>query len=224
MHGKERVPLKRWSEGDLVRAAQQGSRAAIEYLLLDYAPLQRMVKARARLLDPRSLASDELTAAARLGILEALQRFDPDRDVGFLTYAYHFIRGEMIRALYCQSLQREWSAGRPKPKLVPLFVESAGESEPTVNGEPFERNDNIGVDPGYAKIDRALSEAAVRTFVAALPAGQRDIVRDVFWNERSHAETARRRGVSRPAVSRALRRALDRGRRDLADHLECLAA
>jgi len=225
MHGKELVPLKRWSESDLVHAARLGNRTAIEYLLLEHMPLQRIVKSLARSLDPRSLAGDELIAAARLGIVEALRRFDPGQGVGFRTYAYYFIRGEMIRALYSQGLQREWNRGRPLPKLVPLSAESDGEgAEKTFEAELLARDSSVGTDPGYSKVDKALSEEAIRGFVAALPTNQREIVRDVFWNEMSHAEAARSRGVSRPAISQALQRAFKRGRRDLADHRECLAA
>lgn len=224
MHGKELVPLKRWPESDLVRAARLGNRTAIEYLLLEHMPLQRMVKSLARSLDPRSCASDELIAAARLGIVEALRRFDPDRGVFFRTYAYCFIRGEIIGALYSQGLQRERNAGRPLPKLVPLSAESDDEgAEKAFEAELLARDSSFGADPGYSRVDKASSEEAVRGFVDALPTSQREIVRDVFWGEMSHAEAARSRGVSRPAVSRALQRTFKRGHRDLKDHRECLA-
>lgn len=225
MNGKEIVPLKRWSELDLVGAARQGNCLAIEYLVVSYGPIQGVIKSLARSVDPYDLAGDDLTAAAHLGILEALRRFDPDRGVRFSTYAYNFIRGEMIKARYSQGQRREWTAGRPSPKLVPLSTESdedpAGQS---CEAELIARDASFGLDNSYSTVDKALSMEAVRSFVATLPPGQRAVVRDVFWREQSHTETARRRGVSRPAVSRTLRRTFERGRRDLADHQECLAA
>jgi RNA polymerase sigma factor (sigma-70 family) len=225
MHGKELVPLKRWSEQDLVNAARQGSHIAIKYLVVDYGPIQRVVKSLARSLDPCDLAGDELTAAARLGILEALRRFDPNRSVRISTYAYNFIRAEMIKARYSQGQRREWNAGRPRPKLIPLSTESDDEAVgQTFEAELFARDSGFGLDHGYLKVDKEPSMEAVRSFVAALPPGQHAVIRDVFWSGQSHTETARRRGVSRPAVSRTLRRAFERGRRDLADHRECLAA
>ena len=225
MDRKELVPLKHWSELDLVDAARQGSHPAMEYLVVSYGPIQGVIKSLARSVDTYGLAGDELAAAARLGILEALRRFDPDRGARFSTYAYNFIRGEMIKAWYSQGRQREWNAGRPTPKLVPLATESDdGAGEQTCEAELFARDSSFGLDHGYSRADKELSAEAVRSFVAALPPGQHAVIHDVFWSGQSHAETARRRGVSRPAVSRTLRRAFERGRRDLADHQECLAA
>jgi len=208
-----------------VNAAQQGSHLAGEYLVVGYGPIQRLIKSLARSLDPLDLAGDELTAAARLGILEALRRFDPDRSVRFSTYAYNFIRGEMTKARYSQGRRREWNAGRPSPKLVPLSTESDDEiTEQTCEAELFARDSSFGLDRGYSGVEKEPSMEAVRAFVATLPPGQHAVIRDVFWGGQSHAETARRRGVSRPAVSRTLRRVFERGHRDLADHRECLAA
>lgn len=225
MHGDKLVPLERWSEEELVSAARQGSQLAIEYLVVGYAPLQRLVKSLARSVDPSNRVKDELIAAAPLGILEALARFDPDRGARFTTYAYSFIRGEMIKARYSQGQRRERSAGRPIPKLVPLSAESGEESEERAfEAELFARDGSFGAEHGYSQIDKESSARAVRSFVSALPSGQRAVVQDVFWSGQSHAETARQRGVSRPAISRTLRRAFERGRRDLADHRECLVA
>jgi RNA polymerase sigma factor (sigma-70 family) len=225
VYGKELIPLKRWSELDLVNAARQESHPAIEYLVVGYGPIQRVIKSLARSVDPYDLAGDELTAAARLGILEALRRFDPDRGVRFITYAYSFIRGEMIKARYSQGRRREWDAGRPSPRLVPLSTESDEEAtEQSWEAELYARDSSFGADRGYPWVDKEPSMKAVRSFVAALPPGQHAVIRDVFWGGQSHTETARRLGVSRPAVSRTLRRAFERGRRDLADHRECLAA
>jgi DNA-directed RNA polymerase specialized sigma24 family protein len=60
--------------------------------------------------------------------------------------------------------------------------------------------------------------------VSRLADGQRDIVIDLFWHNKSHAEVARARGVSRPAVSRALARAYCHGRTELAAYQSSLAA
>jgi RNA polymerase sigma factor (sigma-70 family) len=225
MHGKDLVPLRRWSEQDLVNAARQGNRLAIEYLAVSYRPIQRLIKSLARSLDPYNRAGDELTAAARLGILEALSRFDPDRGARFRTYAYNFIRGEMTKAQYSQGQRREWNAGRPSPKLVPLSTETEDEAaDQTCEAELFARDSSFGLDGDYSRVDQGPSIEVVRSFVSALPKGQRRVIRDVFWAEQSHTETAQLRGVSRPAVSRTLQRAFERGRRELADHRECLAA
>ncbi|NLC77477.1 MAG: sigma-70 family RNA polymerase sigma factor [Clostridia bacterium] len=43
---------------------------------------------------------DDLTQAGYEGLLKALQRFDPDREVRFSTYASYYIRGEILKELY----------------------------------------------------------------------------------------------------------------------------
>ena len=49
------------------------------------------------------LALDDLKAAGRLGVVEAVLRFDADRGVVFATYATWWVRKQMIDAVFAQS-------------------------------------------------------------------------------------------------------------------------
>lgn len=231
MHGKHVVHLERCSESDLVEAAKAGNDDALERLLISYPPIRRIIRSLGRQYDPErragdERAGDELEAAARLGLVEALRRFEPARGVKFTTFAFKFIRGAMLKALYSRAQQREWAAGRQTTILVPFGPgsEDYGSSADDPEAEIARRDDQYGIETGYAKVERRPTEEAVRDFVAELPASQRGIVRDVFWGGMSHAEAAKRRGVTRPAVSRTLQRVFKRGERELGSHFEALAA
>jgi RNA polymerase sigma factor (sigma-70 family) len=226
MYGKNAVHLDCCSEEELVSAAKASDAVALERLLESYPPIQGIIRSLSRRYDPDGHAREELGAAARLGLIEALRRFEPGREVKFTTYAFNSVRGEMLKALYSQSQRREWRAGRPRIALVPLQATSVDgdEYEDVVGGKLAARDESFGVETGYAAAERRPSEDAVRHFVAELPENQREIVRDVFWDGMSHTEAAKCRGISRPAVSRTLHRVFERGQRDLGGHREVLAA
>ena len=226
MHGKHVVHLERCSEAALVDAAKAGDESAVERLLISFPPIRGIVRSLSRYYDPAGHAGEELEAAARLGLVEALRRFDPDRGVKFTTFAYNFVRGAMLKALYSNAQRRDRAAGR-KPVMVVPFAPESEECETPKAGpeaELAQRENHYGIEPGFGEVERRSSEQAVRDFVALLPPNQRGIVRDVFWHGMSHAEAAQRRGTSRPAVSRTLSRVYRRGERQLCAHLEALAA
>ena len=226
MNGMRVVSLEHESEEGLVAAALNGDRRAIEFLTVEHGPIQAMIGTLCRRLGHRQAGSDELHGAARLGVLEALRRFDPGRGVRFRTYAFHFIRGEMLKTLYTAAQQRQRAAGREPVKLVPFARDLPGEDavEEAAEAELFARDSGYGRDPGYEQVEVQSAAEAVRDFVGALPVHQRELVEDVFWHGRSHSEAARTRGVSRPAVTPALQRVFVRGRRELGDPRRYLAA
>ena len=226
MHGRHVVHLERCSESDLVEAAKAGDDDALERLFISYPPIRRIVRSLGRQYDPDGRAGDELEAAARLGLVEALRRFDQARGVKFTTFAFNFVRGAMLKGLYSLNQRREWAAGRQTVTLVPFGPRSEdyGSSADDPEAEIARRDDQYGIETDYAKVEKRFAEQAVRDFVAGLPANQRGIVRDVFWGGMSHAEAAKRRGVTRPAVSRTLQRVFKRGESELRGHFEALAA
>ena len=226
MHGKHVVHLERCSESDLVEAAKAGNDDALERLFISYPPIRRILRSLSRQYDPAGCAADELEAAARLGLVEALRRYETGRGVKFTTFAFNFVRGAMLKALYSRTQRREWAAGRQAVTLVPFGPgsEDYGSSADDPEVEIARHDDQYGIETGYAKVENRPTEEAVRDFVAELPMNQRGIVRDVFWGGMSHAEAAKRRGVTRPAVSRTLHRVFKRGERELGSHFEALAA
>ncbi len=64
-----------------------------------YAPLVKYVAGRVAVNLPRNVDEGDLVGYGSLGLLDAVQRFDPARGVKFETYAIARIRGSMIDGL-----------------------------------------------------------------------------------------------------------------------------
>lgn len=223
MNGRLSVPEKYRSEAGLIRAAQSGDCRATEYLLTQHPPVLALLASLRRSIDPLNLAAADLEAAGRLALLEALQRFDANRGAKFTTYAYHFARGAMLAELYPHvERRRERSNGAQRVTLVALAAQNAERAD-GYESDLLAQDPDYGTDPGFARVED-VRPGAVRAFVAGLPASQREIVESVYWDERTHEEIAVERGVSRPAISRALARVYARGARELAEHRLEIAA
>lgn len=68
-------------------------------LILEYAPLVKFVANRIAMRVPPSVSLDDLISAGIMGLLDAVDRFDPSRQVQFKTYAEFRIRGAMLDEL-----------------------------------------------------------------------------------------------------------------------------
>ncbi len=76
-----------------------GDRLAHEQLVIAYAPLVRQVAARIKLGLPRSVDLADLVSEGILGLIDAVEKFDPERGHQFRTYAAPRIRGAIIDGL-----------------------------------------------------------------------------------------------------------------------------
>ncbi len=68
-------------------------------LAVEYAPLVKFVANRIAMRVPPSVSLDDLMSAGIMGLLDAIDRFDPSRQVKFKTYAEFRIRGAMLDEL-----------------------------------------------------------------------------------------------------------------------------
>ena len=89
------------------RYAVQGDPADLEALFLRYRPLARSL-ARRHARGPSGL--EDLEKVACLGLVKAIQRFDPARGFAFSTYAVPTIAGELKRWYR----QTAWAAHVPR--------------------------------------------------------------------------------------------------------------
>jgi RNA polymerase sigma-B factor len=71
-----------------------GDRAVVEELVVRYEPLVRSV---ARRYHARGEPLDDLVQVANVGLLKAIQRFDPDRGFAFTSFATPTMLGELKR-------------------------------------------------------------------------------------------------------------------------------
>ena len=70
-----------------------------EQMILRFAPLVRYVIGRLVLVLPRVFDHDDLLGYGTIGLIEAVDRYDPGRGVNFETFASERIRGSVIDAL-----------------------------------------------------------------------------------------------------------------------------
>jgi RNA polymerase sigma factor for flagellar operon FliA len=78
---------------------KSGSPDARERLILNFAPLVKFVAGRVGSGLPASVDQGDLIAYGIIGLIEAIERFDPSRDIKFETFAIPRIRGAMLDEL-----------------------------------------------------------------------------------------------------------------------------
>src|SRR4026208_1599210 len=76
-----------------------GDRGLRDRLILTYAPLVKYVAGRLGSGLPAHVEEGDLVSSGRLGLIGAIERFDPDRDIKFETYAIARIKGSIIDEL-----------------------------------------------------------------------------------------------------------------------------
>lgn len=79
--------------------ARAGDTAAREELIVRYTPLVRYVVGRMTLTLPASMGHEDVLSAGTIGLIHAVDRFDPDQGVRFENWAIQRIRGSIIDTL-----------------------------------------------------------------------------------------------------------------------------
>ena len=78
---------------------QTGDRALRDRLILTYAPLVKFVAGRLGASLPSHVDEQDLVSYGLLGLISAIERFDPSREIKFETYAISRIKGAIIDEL-----------------------------------------------------------------------------------------------------------------------------
>lgn len=73
-----------------------------DQLIMDYAPLIRFVAQRIATRLPSNIDIDDLISAGVIGLMDAIEKYDPSRDNKFKTYAEFRIRGAILDELRSQ--------------------------------------------------------------------------------------------------------------------------
>ena len=73
-----------------------------DQLIMDYAPLIRFVAQRIAARLPSNIDLDDLISAGVIGLMDAIDKYDPSRDNKFKTYAEFRIRGAILDELRSQ--------------------------------------------------------------------------------------------------------------------------
>jgi RNA polymerase sigma factor for flagellar operon FliA len=67
--------------------------------IVEYYPLAKMIARRTHARLPKGIDLDDLVSTAVIGLIEAVERFDPKRGVAFKSYAKHRIQGAILDSL-----------------------------------------------------------------------------------------------------------------------------
>lgn len=92
--GHDDTVLTVWAEYQRTREADLRNR-----LVVQYSPLVKYVAGRMRSRLPHTVDQDDLVSDGVLGLMDAIERFDPDRGLSFQTFAVPRIRGAIIDGL-----------------------------------------------------------------------------------------------------------------------------
>lgn len=103
-----------------------------EALILQYTPLVKYVIGRMAINIPSILDSDDIVAYGTIGLIAAVDRFDPQRGVKFQSYAIARIRGSILDALRSLNfLSRTATARIQKIEEAFLFLQQENQVAPT---------------------------------------------------------------------------------------------
>lgn len=87
------------AKAELWAKTRAGDRAAYEELVDSYLPLVKITVSRMSINLPSFISREELYSAGCIGLVSAVDRYDPNRDARFTTYAITRIRGSVLDEL-----------------------------------------------------------------------------------------------------------------------------
>jgi RNA polymerase sigma factor FliA len=108
---KSSVLLKRYKEDPQKLTSDQKDK-----LIMEYAPLIKFIAQKIAVRLPSNIELDDLISSGVIGLMDAIEKYDPSRDNKFKTYAEFRIRGAILDELRAQ----DWvpRSVRDKAKLL----------------------------------------------------------------------------------------------------------
>jgi RNA polymerase sigma factor for flagellar operon FliA len=220
-----------------------GDPAMRNRLVLQYAPLVKYVAGRVRTGMPGSVDTDDLVSDGVIGLMDAIERFEPDRGLSFQTFAVPRIRGAIIdgmramdfvprsvrdklRAVQRAQLALEERLGRtpddeeiaretgiPVPVLRDLTKQASGAH---ANLDDFDLADELSYAAEHRIEDGAVSDSVMQ-IVDELPERDRVLIALYYFEGLTLSEVGRVLGVTESRVSQLHRRAMGTLRERLTD-------
>lgn len=168
---------KQYKEKDLLEARQS--------LIEHYQPLVFREAMKYGLQEAVTL---DLIQEGTVGLMEAVERYDPSLGVAFSLYALHRVRGRMLNFL--------------RKNGAEVLLED-GEEEKVFLTEAIP-------DTAFESADKIVLNMAVSHAVSRLPLKEQDVIRRVYLDEQTAAETADAMDVSTAYVYRLEKRGIRR--------------
>ena len=94
-----RTNVRPAAQGDSVTACDREARRLRESLILEYLPMVRRIAGRIHLRLPGHVCLADLTSAGVVGLIQAIDNFDPSQGAALRTYAAWRIRGSILDSL-----------------------------------------------------------------------------------------------------------------------------
>lgn len=163
---------------------------------------------------------------AMLGLLEAIDRFDPEQGVDFRTYARHRVRGAVFNGLRDAA---PIPTGRSSDLLMErsgsLLVEESGNDSALQNFSNWVVGLGVGfllehspedvesaVNAPYASAIKAESNRRVRAALSALPAKERTVIESHYLKHIAFIDIAEGMGLTKGRISQLHHQAIRRMR------------
>jgi RNA polymerase sigma factor for flagellar operon FliA len=208
-------------------------------LIERYMPLARYTAARLfRMRADESVGFDDYLQYARLGLLEAVDRYDPAREASFETFSTYRIRGAILNGLGKESelaAQRSYWRTRTQERMDSLRPGALQGSESDLEGfvhltvgmalgflldDSEEVPDESERSNPYAATAVAQLRRVVRLAVDRLPPRERDLICRHYFGELEFQAVASDLGITKGRVSQLHSQALLRIREFLGAELE----
>ena len=119
-----------------------------DQLIMDYAPLIRFVAQRIAARLPSNIDIDDLISAGVIGLMDAIEKYDPSRDNKFKTYAEFRIRGAILDELRSQDWVPRSVRDKAK-KIERAYAELEQKFGRAVSDQEVSKALGIGIDEYY---------------------------------------------------------------------------
>jgi RNA polymerase sigma factor for flagellar operon FliA len=138
-----------------------------ERLIIEHLPQVRLIARKIHERLPDSVTLDDLLSAGVVGLIHAIDNFDPDQNVKLRTYAEYRIRGAILDSLRAS----DW-APRMKRKLARTLEAGLASAQQRLGRVPEEAEIAAELDMPVEEYRTRLGE------VAALDIGELEFLRD----------------------------------------------
>ena len=204
--------------GQLWASCRQGDSASRCALIERYVPLATSVARRMRVPTGALMGRDDVESAAQVGLIDAVDRYDPERGVPFEGYAGLRIRGAIL-----DELRRLDDRSRGERQRARVTIE---DNEPEIGAygatlsldlilESGDR-DWAADDDESERYDRQDLRSRVENALDGLPPRQREVLARYYGESLTLRESALKMGISEARACQLHGRAIQNLRRLLA--------
>ena len=204
--------------GQLWERCREGDRASRCALIERYAPLATTVAHRMRVPTSALMGRDDIESAAIVGLIAAVDRYDPERGVPFEGYAGLRIRGAILDEL--RKLDDHTRGERQRARTIVVDTEpEIGAYAATLSLDLLLESgdrDWAAEDESADPADRQDLRARVEGALSCLPPRQREVLARYYGDSLTLRESALKMGITEARACQLHGRAILNLRRELA--------